>query len=456
MRWLNALIIVAAVALRARPCGGGTAATRAAEGGVSFARDVAPILLKQCQSCHGPDKAKGRFRVDTFQRLMKAGKSDKPPIAAGRPQDSELFRLIVSDDEDERMPQKADRLPDAQIQIIRSWIEADARFDGPDPSASLASIAPAEHPAPPASYARPVPITALALSPTNGQLAASGYREVTLWGPADGKLLRRVPGMPERIAAVAFSPDGKFLAVAAGTPGVAGELVLCEASSDAPPRVLERIADMMLTVRFSPDGARLAAGGADNAVRIFDVATGRRERLIEQHADWVSDVAFSPDGARIATASRDRSSRVFDVKTGEMEAAYLKHEEPLVAVAWSDDGAQVFSAGRDRKVHVWKSADAKPVGEITGFGADLLTLRCGLGLLFTSSADGIVRAYSQDKRELVRQFPPAPDWVYCLAVDAKSRRLIGGCYNGQVLVWDLADGKLLKSFVANPGRSAAH
>ena len=52
-------------------------------------------------------------------------------------------------------------------------------------------------------------------------------------------------------------------------------VALCDADKNGPPRVLDRIADMMLAVSFSPDGTKLAAGGADNIVRIFDVGTGK-------------------------------------------------------------------------------------------------------------------------------------------------------------------------------------
>ena len=44
------------------------------------------------------------------------------------------------------------------------------------------------------------------------------------------------------------------------------------------------------------NGKRLAAGGADRAIRIWNVETGEQELLIEDHADWVMGVAWSPDG----------------------------------------------------------------------------------------------------------------------------------------------------------------
>lgn len=433
----------------------------AAEPPVSFAREVAPVLIEQCQSCHGPDKAKSKYRLDTFARLKTPGKSKAMPITSGAPDKSELFQLISTSDEDDRMPQKADALPAAQVQTIKRWIEEGAKFDGPDPAVPLASIAGETNYAdPPAAYSHPVPITALAFSPGGKELAASGYREVTFWNTSDGKLTHRIKGLPERIWGLAYSPDGKRIAVAAGEPGVSGELRLCNRDASVAGKRLLRISDMMLAVRFSPDGKRIGAGGTDNAAEIFDADSGKRELLIQQHADWVTDVAFSPDGTKIATVSRDRSARVFDSKTGEMLSAYLKHEEPIFGVAWSDDGKEIYSVGRDPDIHIWNAADATPAGEGKGksktggrvflCNADTFKVVAAGGEVFTCSADGIVRAFKQDKNTATRTFPAASDWVYCLTLDPERHHLAAGCHDGEIRIYDTESGELVQHFIAAP------
>lgn len=437
-------------------------AATAEQNPVSFARDIAPVLIKQCQSCHGPDKSKSQYRLDTFARLTHPGKSKSAPIVAGDPSKSELYRLISTSDEDDRMPQKADPLPAAQVELIERWISEGAKFDGSDPAAPLASIARGtNYPDPPAVYSRPVPITAIAYSPDGQELAASGYHEITLWDASDGKLIHRIKGLPERIWGLAYSPDGKRIAVAAGEPGVCGELRICDRDANTAGKLLDRISDMMLAVRFSPDGKRIAAGGADNATRIFDADAGKRELLIEQHADWVTDVAFSPDGSKIATASRDRSARVFDAKTGEMLAAHLNHEEPIFGIAWSKDGKEIYTVGRDPDMHIWNAADGKPAGEGKGksktggrvflCNSDSFKVVAGAGEVFTCSADGIVREFSQEKHEAARSFPAASDWIYCLGLDPKSHHVAAGCHNGAIRVYDTEGAELIEHFVAAPG-----
>ena len=489
------LSIFAAAVLPGRAPAGAAEAPR-------FIADVAPVLVRKCQACHGPDKAKGDYRVDTFERLTKPGGGGAAPITPGEPGRSELFLRVTSHDPEKRMPQKDDPLPAAQVALIEAWIRDGAKFDGPDRSAPLATLVPvAAHPAAPPAYPRPVPVLALAFQPDGKALAAGGYHEVTLWDPADGRLVGRIGNVVRQTHALAYSPDGSLLAVAGGTPGSAGEVRLVSLAASAAAggpsspaagasshatgasspgggpsspavdssfpaggasRLLDRIGDVMLCVAFSPDGARLAAGGADGAVCVYDAATGKRLLRVEQHADWVTGVAFSPDGTRVASASRDKSARVIDAGTGEATGAYLGHEAPVFAVAWAADGRLVYSGGKDREVHAWEpAAEGKKAAEAGGFGGDVLRLVAAGDRLFASAADGKVRQFATGRKagekptlELVRTHDGSADWAYALAYDAKGSRLAAGGFDGTVRVFSAEDGKPASTFVAAPGYSA--
>ena len=115
---------------------------------VSFKKDVAPLLLNNCLACHGPKKAEGGYRIDTFERVMVAGDSTVGGFIAKDLATSESFRRITSTDVKERMPLDGDPLPPEQVDLLKRWIEEGAAFDGPDPKAALASyIPPPTHPA---------------------------------------------------------------------------------------------------------------------------------------------------------------------------------------------------------------------------------------------------------------------------------------------------------------------
>src|ERR1051325_5389539 len=149
---------------------------------VSFKAQVAPILLEKCVTCHGSEKSKAGFRLDSFESLLRAGESKKAPIVAGAPGRSHLFELITTKDEDDRMPQKSDRLSDQQIAVIRDWIFEGAKFDGSAPTESLAKIVPYQPgPESPAHYPFPQPVLALSWSIDGKILESSGYHEDLLW-----------------------------------------------------------------------------------------------------------------------------------------------------------------------------------------------------------------------------------------------------------------------------------
>jgi WD40 repeat protein len=420
---------------------------------VSFTKDIAPIFVAKCLGCHNAEKAKGGYRLHSFDALMKPGSSKDAPIVAGKSSESILFQLITAKDEDERMPQKDDALPAAQIGLIKQWIEQGARFDGTNAAVALAVISPPQHPAAPRTYPVPIPITALAFDVAGERLAASGYHEVTIWNSSSSALLQRIGNIAERTFDLAFSSNGRWLACASGTPGKIGEVKLFNATNGELARVLVTTADAELCLAFSADNKFLAAGGADNVIRIWEVESGKQLQSIEQHADWVLALAFSPDDEELASGSRDKSARVFDVKTGELEKTHSGHGDFVVAVGWPDNKT-VVSVARDRTAHRWNAHDDKKSSELSGWEAAPTRCIVAQGKLFSSALDGAVREHSLETKEITRSFAGPHDAVYSLAFHAASKRLAAGVHTGEVFVWSGEDGKMLLKFLAAPGYAA--
>jgi hypothetical protein len=93
---------------------------------VDFARDVQPILKSRCFSCHDGRKHKSGLRLDVKANALRGGESGKPAIVPGDSKKSELLRRVTSKDDDEVMPPEGERLPEAQVKLLRDWIEAGA------------------------------------------------------------------------------------------------------------------------------------------------------------------------------------------------------------------------------------------------------------------------------------------------------------------------------------------
>jgi WD40 repeat protein len=96
-------------------------------------------------------------------------------------------------------------------------------------------------------------------------------------------------------------------------------------------------------VLFSPDGARIASGGADKSIKLWDAASGRLLRTFDGHSDTVGSVAFSPDGTRIASGSDDHTIRLWDAASGNLLFTFEGHSSFVQSVAFSPDGTRIAS-----------------------------------------------------------------------------------------------------------------
>jgi len=429
--------------------------------GLSFMKDVAPVLVRNCIACHNARKSEGKYRMTTFAELAKGGQQGAGVnLEAGKPDESYFVELIRHDGQP-RMPYKQEPLPLDKVALIEKWVSEGARYDGTDPkedwTALLRKMTPVSIPE---AYPSTVPVTALAFSPDGSEVAASGYHEITWWKVSTGEFVRRRQGLGERVYDIAYSPDGKWFAAADGDPGQFGSAKLWKVEAGGkliPSRDLYESPDVVYTVAFSPDGKKIAAAGADRSLRVFEVETGKQLLLNEDHADWIFEVAFSPDGKRLASAARDKTSKVFDVEKKESLVTFPTHAVPVYTVAFSPDGKSVLTGGEDNRIRVWNPNDeGKQIREIGGFGGTVFRLIFSPDgkTLAAAGADKTVRLFKADGGK-IRDLAGQGDWIYSLAISRDGKTIASGSWDGEVRLWNLEDGKLLRSFKAAPGYKPA-
>jgi mono/diheme cytochrome c family protein len=92
--------------------------------GVSFAKDIVPILKASCLECHNPKKLKGKLDLSTYDGLKKGGKEGQT-VVPGDPAKSNLVKQISGDQPE--MPSKGDPLKKDQVDLIARWIKEGAK-----------------------------------------------------------------------------------------------------------------------------------------------------------------------------------------------------------------------------------------------------------------------------------------------------------------------------------------
>jgi len=391
---LVALLTAVCVIARPGPAPGAAPAAPAAES-VSFDKQVRPIFQARCQGCHQPAKAGGGYVMTDYARLLAGGDSGEPAVVPRRAAESHLLDQVRANAAGQaEMPRGQPALSPAEFDVVRRWVEQGAADDTPP-----AARARFDQDHPPV-YSRPPVITALDLSPDGTLVAVGGFHEVLLWKADGSERVARLVGLSERIESVRFSPDGSRLAVTGGLPGRMGELQVW----DVPGRSLKLSVpvtfDTVYGASWSPDGGKIAFGCADNTVRAIDAKTGEQILYMGSHNDWALDTVFSADGSHVISVGRDQSAKLTEVATQR----FIDNITSITPGALKGGLAAI--------------ARHPTRDEIVVGGAD------GLPRLY--------RAFRQtarvigDDSNLIREFPPLPGRVYAVAVSPDGKRIAAG------------------------------
>ena len=440
-------VLLAFCAVTCRP------ATASAEESVSFLKDIAPVLLEHCTSCHGPKKAEGGYRVDTFAQLSRAGDSGTAPLVREGDAPSELIRRLTSEDASERMPAEHEPLPVETIELFKCWLNQGSNFDGADATAPLFELVPDRvYPAPPERYSAPVAITAVTFSHDGAEVIAAGYHEVTVWSAATGELVRRIQNLPQRIVTLEWSADRKWLAAAGGTPGRIGEVRVIDWGSGHVVKSFGRATDVVQTVRFQPHGELVITGNSDGTLRWFDTRDWNQVRTLSSHADSVTDIRWSADGKRLVSGSRDKTAKVVAVESSELLATYSGHAEAVYGVCFHADDKEIISTGADRKVHRWQIDGSKNLSKLD-LPAVPTRLHVDAASIWLTLTDRTFRALEPGATKLAAQSEPHDAWVTTWATHRDSNQIASGALNGEIRLWKLDDGKLTRAWTAAPGAS---
>lgn len=209
--------------------------------------------------------------------------------------------------------------------------------------------------------------TSLAFS-RDGQQLVSGGRDgfMRTWSIAAGQ---STSISREDAESVAFSPDGKRLALAGQRSSLGCSIRVVSTTREGRPYSVQ-ISSRPNCVLFSEDGLRLIAGCSPGSIQVTS-ATATPSQRFAQHALNVYSVAFSPDGKLIASGSGDRTIKLIDSNSGLVRQS-LQVSNPVPKLKFSPEGTRLAAASGDRVVKIW---DVKTGKEILSLGPQPRTVR---------------------------------------------------------------------------------
>ncbi|MEM7700189.1 MAG: c-type cytochrome domain-containing protein, partial [Verrucomicrobiota bacterium] len=413
-----------------------------AAGPVDYSRDVAPILRDYCAGCHNESEFDGGLSVETFSDLMFGGDSeDKTAIVPGDVAASYLIQTVLRKAEPVMPPEKEPQLKDEEVELLVRWVEQGAK--GPSPEMDLSILSNLSVPEMSALADHRDPVTAIAVSPDGKWRAAGRYGKVEIVS-SDGDQTILLEGIAGKVKSTEFSSDSKQVLTASGVSGLKGIADLWDRETG------ERIEsfgegehrDILFDATFSPDGSKIATGGYDRIIRLWDIKSGKLLRELDGHNGAVFDLAFSPDGTVLASASGDSTGKVWNVESGERLDTLNQPQGEQFRIAFTSDGRSILGVGADNRIRKWElrsreTAAINPV-EIARFGHEDDVVNFAMSprgdWLVTTSADRALKVWSLPDLLQSTVLPVQPDVIAAMTFLDHSRLWVTRLDGSQELI----------------------
>ena len=254
-------------------------------------------------------------------------------------------------------------------------------------------------------------------------------------------------GHTNSIRSVAFSPGGRY----ALSGSYDNALKLWDLATGSELRSFTGHADQVRSVAFSPDGRYALSGSLDKTMKLWDVATGRELRNFI-HPDGVYSVAFSPDGRSTLSGGFDKTLKLWDVATGKELRSFTGHTNQVESAVFSPDGRFALSGSYDKTLKLWEVATGKELRTFNGLAGYVESVAFSPDGRFALSGcwDG-VQLWDLNSSQELRRFTGHTSYTMSVTFSPDGRFALSANWDHTLTLWDVATGKELRSFSGHAG-----
>lgn len=303
----------------------------------------------------------------------------------------------------------------------------------------------------------------LAYNRKGTMLAASGYdSRVTLWNPNTGQSLGELLGRRAAVPDVAVSPDGFYVADSGGNSSGGPTIEIVKAQDGTLLRQCVGHQDVINSIAFSPDSARMASGAGspppdtvDPTVRVWNVSDARQLAVMPGHSGGTTSVSISPDGQLLASGGRDSKVKLWSMQNYALVRTLSGHANWVTSVAFSPDGSILASADSHSKIVFWRTSDWTILRQVT-LSANIAQIRFSpngslLGVTLETYDDNAVLLRVSDG-SIMRSWKADEAFMDNIAFSTDGQYVVTTSgYTYLMKFWRVQDGALLAAYNREAG-----
>jgi WD40 repeat protein len=305
-------------------------------------------------------------------------------------------------------------------------------------------------------FAQDDPVDAVIHLPNNLLISAAGKAACL----DTASIVRQIPADAGPVHGLAIIPANSHV-LTAGADKIAK---LWNLTSGAMERPFAGATAPLRSVAISKNGALVAAGGADQTVRVYQFADSKEIGSFKV-AGEVRTISFTPNNLALVASSAAKTLQAVEVPFTPGQPLAQEFLKPVQSFTPADvlgdfiiagDSASIYSAGADKAMHVWKLASPAPTRNFAyGTAVDAVAFQPNGTLLGAAGHDGKVRFFDLVKNAQAKEISAhirmvqknnVPQPVYSLTFSPDGKQLLTSSYDNSIKLWEVASGNLIREF----------
>ncbi|MBD1846298.1 WD40 repeat domain-containing protein [Cyanobacteria bacterium FACHB-63] len=207
------------------------------------------------------------------------------------------------------------------------------------------------------------------------------------------------------------------------------------------------------SVALSPDGQTVIGSGANQAIKVWNIETGKVIKTLSGHQDVVRWLMLTQNGNTLISGSGDRTIKIWNLQTNQVMQT-LNQGSPVWGLALSLDEKTLYSGGEDGALKLWQFPNGTLLGTIAAHQRQIFSVAISPNgkIVATASLDRTIKLWNAQTGALVRTITGHTDAVRAVVFSPDGKTLASASWDKTLKLWNWQSGALIRTWVGHQAR----